>query len=60
VNALDAIFEPGGITSICYGVAKVTATTSAPFGVSVSALFHLFPVTTLTMVHITFVIALLS
>ena len=46
--------------SICYGVEKVTATTSAPFGVSVSALFHLFPVTTLTMIHFTFVIALLS
>ena len=46
--------------SICYGVAKAAATTSAPFGVSVSALFHLFPVTTLTMVHFTFVIALLS
>ncbi len=45
--------------SICYGVVKATATTSAPFGVSVSALFHLFPVTTLTMIHFTFVIALL-
>ena len=29
----------------------------APFGVGVSALFHLFPVTILTMVHITFDIA---
>ena len=46
--------------SICIGIQKGSNTTSAPFGVSVSALFHLFPVTTLTMIHFTFVIALLS
>ena len=43
--------------SICFGVAKGPWPPPAPFGVGVSALFHLFPVTILTMVHITFDIA---
>lgn len=57
MNALAAIFEPGGFVSICFGVAKGPSATSNTFGVGVSALFHLFPVTILTMIHITFDIA---
>ena len=59
-SVLGAIFEPGGFVSICYDVQKALVTSSAPFGVSVTALFRLFPVTTLAMIHFTFSITLLS
>ena len=60
MSVLGAIFELGGFVSICAGIVKVSLAASAPFGVSVTALFYLFLVTTLTMIHITFSMTLLS
>ena len=57
---VDAIFEPGGLCPFVTALRKPPRPPPHLFGVSVSALFHLFPVTTLTMIHFTFVIALLS
>jgi hypothetical protein len=60
VDVLGAIIEPGGIVSVCLGVLKGPLAASAPFGVSVTALFRLFPITILTMIHFTFSMTSLS